>query len=201
MSTSLSLITLAPPLIAYSSIGIVTGLFKFKDILNPKLTNKNKAYKVKEETNVNSIEVYVSKKNPPIYVGTPYVHVPIEENDDYNFLGSCGTFNNDTDFINYRYIDNPINRIFICDLTKEKYEDLLKKYDKNFHIRNLIMWGADKKLYLHEIKSDKVFTINDNKIGLYHESQRYLAFQYALYTRFPLTFTSGIIGGLILAFN
>ena len=155
---------------------------------------------IDKTNNIQSLELYSSTQNPPIYVGTPHVHVPIEEPDDYNFLGSCGTFN-EKDFKNYRYIGNPTSNTFICDLTKEKYKELLEKYDHESWIQYLIQLDADKKLYLHEIKLDEAYTINDNKIGFYHESKKYLSQYYIFITRYPLTFTSGVIGGLILYCN
>jgi len=68
-------------------------------------------------------------------------------------------------------------------------------------LKDLIINNADKRLFLHEINLDNAITIYDKKIGFYDVSQKYVAFRYAMYNRFSLTFMSGIFGGLICIFH
>lgn len=186
----MALTTLGFALSGYSLGSIAISVNKFLK-LDLMINNKNK---------IESLELYSATKNSPIYFGTHHTLVPIDLDDEYNFLGSCGKFN-EKSFLNHRYIGNTSNVTFICDLTKKKYEDKLKKYDSNSYILNLIELNADKKLYLHEIKLNEAYSINDKKVAFYHESKEYLSKYYIMYIRYPFTFTSGIIGGLILFCN
>ena len=138
-----------------------------------------------EEKNLKSVELFGTEKShffsdPPL------------------FFGSSGKFNNVT-FTNYRNISTPNSITYICGITKDRCDELLKNYDQNNHLKQLIESNADKKLYLHEIVKDSVVVINDKKNGFYHQSQKFIAMHYAFYTRFPLTFTSGFFGSFILS--
>lgn len=186
----MALTTIGFALSGYSIGSIVISVNKFLK-LDLMINKKNK---------IESLELYSATKNSPIYFGTHHTLVPIDLDDTYNFLGSYGKFN-ETAFLNHRYIGNSPNVTFVCDLTKKKYEDKLKKFDSNSYIPDLIQSNADKKLYLHEIKLSEAYSINDKKVAFYHESKEYLSIFYIMYVRFPFTFTAGIIGGLILSCN
>jgi hypothetical protein len=199
----MALTTMGLALSGYSLASIAISAKKFLNL----------GSKIAKKYNVNAIELHSSEQNSPIYIGSPYFHAPIKIDDEDIFESSIGTFvgkfNIKENFTNYLYIGNKKSTTFICDLTKKNYEDKLKKYDRESWIESLIQSCADKKLYLHEINLDEVYTINrnkdyhmyDNKIGFYHESKKILSQYYILYTRLPLTFTSGMIGGLILYYD
>jgi hypothetical protein len=99
------------------------------------------------------------------------------------------------------YINNPQYKVFITNITHHIYKDLLKNHDQDKHLEKLIMYNADKKLFLNHIKVDKAFVLKDKDIGIYHESQNYLAFKYSMMTRQPLTFLSGIVGTIVIMCN
>jgi hypothetical protein len=200
----MSLIAIGYGLSMYSSIGIgrmITQFFKLKNVPLP-YKNSVDMIEMKKVENVNFLELHKETKSSPVYVGSPYAHFPIEDDPDYSFLGSIGKCNDST-WMNYSYIGIPNNKVFICDLTKTKYEKLLQDYDENTYLKNIIESNASQRLFLHEINKPEAIVLTDthNNFGLYHESQKYLAFNYMLRTRFPFTFTSGIIGSLIYLFN
>ena len=178
-------------LIIYSSFSMARAVSKFIDVNKANLT----------KTNVKSLELHLEQKNSPVYVGTPYVHVPIDQDVDKYFLGSCGKFGDNTDFKNYAYLGYPFSSTFICDITKDATSSWLNKYDQNEHLKKIITQNADQRLFLHEINVSDAYVYRDEKNYVsYHESQKYLAAHYALTSRLPLTFIAGIIGLLITFF-
>jgi hypothetical protein len=204
----MSLIAIGYGLSMYSTIGIGRMFTQFFKLANVSLPYKNSVDTIEMEKveNVNFLELHKEIKSSPVYVGNQYTHFPIDNDPDSIFLGSIGKFTNNSEnhsWINYQYIDTPNNKVFICDLTKTKYEKLLQDYDENTYLKNIIESNASQRLFLHEINKLEAIVLTDkhNQFGSYHESQKYLAFNYMLRTRFPFTFTSGIIGSLIYLFN
>lgn len=194
---------LGTALATYSASSIAMSLIKFKQIYNAKLPFTNDNYTIRKVENVQGLEVYIEIENPPIYAGSPYLHIPIKKDSDFIFYGSKGK-TSDTSYINHLYLGDSKKSIFICDLTKSTYEKLLKDHDQDSdtsYINLILKSNAHRRTFLHEIEADYVVSIEDKNVAFYHESQKYVAMYYVMQTRYPLTFAAGIIGGLLLFFN
>jgi hypothetical protein len=186
---------------AYSALGISRMILNYVKIKTAKCPSYSiDDIRITEEKNIEALELYSQTKNSPIYVGSPNAHFPIGDEPVDNMLGSCGKIDN-FKFKNYWYINNPQYKVFITNITHHIYKDLLKNHDQDKHLEKLIMYNADKKLFLNHIKVDKAFVLKDKDIGIYHESQNYLAFKYSMMTRQPLTFLSGIVGTIVIMCN
>lgn len=182
---SIIFIGLGSTLVAYSTTSIVASLIKCKELYSAKLPFIKDDLTMSKEKNLKSVELFGREKS--VFFSDP----PL-------FFGSSGKCDN-LRFTDYRNISNSKSITYICNITKDKCDELLKNYDQNNNLKQLIESNADKELYLHEIVKDSVVIIDDKKNGFYHQSQKFIAMHYAFYTRFPLTFTSGIIGLIILS--
>ena len=220
----------------YSFLSMSSMLYKYVKLSKVNLPYKDENVEIKKICNVNFLHLFKEMPSFPTYIGTPYIHFPIESNDPkIVMLGSIGIckdskvvfksnqtvaeFNatlknnvvdlsNTTDsprmvYTNYTYVNDLYsNKTYINHLHKPKYEKLLEKYNFSSHLKTIVEYSINK-MFLTEINLNNAIMLNNKKdcMKLYNESQNIVALYNALYSRAPFTFSSGIIGGLLVLFT